>query len=144
MDSLRPNGKLTAPEPWSLKEAPNSRVLRKRALSDVLEESPNALSWHNVQRHNSEHSMNGAAFVHRPSATCSSSSCTAEQVDATAAGSVDSEASCAEEKPLASGRRSSGRLIALGTKNYSDTRRNKRRREQPESSSHNYDLLSAM
>ncbi|XP_035892197.1 uncharacterized protein LOC118503260 isoform X1 [Anopheles stephensi] len=119
-----------------LKEAMQTQIVRKRVLSDVLEESPNTLSWLNVQRHNSEQSMSGGGtFDERPSATCSSSSCTAEQVDATAAGSVFSDASCAEEKPLASGRRLSGRLVALGTKNYSDTRRNKRRREQPASSS---------
>uniref|UniRef100_A0A182RPA0 Zinc finger PHD-type domain-containing protein n=1 Tax=Anopheles funestus TaxID=62324 RepID=A0A182RPA0_ANOFN len=113
---------------------PKTRAFRgrKRTLSDVAEESRNALSWHNVQRHN----MNGygTAYGQRPSsATCSSSSCHVEQVDATVAAGGEqqenSDASCIEEKPLASGRRSSGRLIALRPKNYSDSRRYKRRRD---------------
>uniref|UniRef100_A0A182W4X3 Zinc finger PHD-type domain-containing protein n=1 Tax=Anopheles minimus TaxID=112268 RepID=A0A182W4X3_9DIPT len=115
---------------------PRTRKVFKRKLSVVKEEeSPSALSWDNVQRHNNEHSGNGGdpAYARRSTATCSSSSCVAEQVDASAvasgAATVNSDGSCAADIPMASGRRSSGRLSVLPNKDYSCTRSYKRRRE---------------
>ncbi|XP_052900356.1 polycomb protein Pcl [Anopheles moucheti] len=122
----------------SLSSAAVSRIrpMRKRALSDVAEESHEELSWHNVQC--------GSMYMQRRScATGSSSSGMAEQGEATVAtGQICSDGSgeIRKIKQFASGRRSSGRLIALRTKDYSDTRRNKRSREpdtvvQPDGSS---------
>ncbi|XP_053668149.1 uncharacterized protein LOC128718548 [Anopheles marshallii] len=113
---------------------PRIRPMRKRALSAVAEESLEDVSWDNVQRHyNIEPIMNGGNLYlqRRSCATGSSSSGMAEQADATvAAGQVSSEGSSIDIKPLASGRRTSGRLIALRNQNYSEKRNYKRRRSQ--------------
>uniref|UniRef100_A0A182PI34 Zinc finger PHD-type domain-containing protein n=1 Tax=Anopheles epiroticus TaxID=199890 RepID=A0A182PI34_9DIPT len=89
------------------------------------------LSVRNLQRHNSEHGSNSVVlFPRRGSRTYSTSSTESEQIGApgsTIMGSVASDISSVEDKPLASGRRSSGRLGALGKKNYSDTKRYNRR-----------------
>lgn len=96
------------------------------------------LSVQNVQRHNSAHSTSGPSSGSavsgrraRSSHTYSTSSTSSEQVGAVGggSGSVASDTSATEDhKPMASGRRSSGRLVALASKNYSDTKRHKRRR----------------
>uniref|UniRef100_A0A1S4GAL9 Zinc finger PHD-type domain-containing protein n=1 Tax=Anopheles gambiae TaxID=7165 RepID=A0A1S4GAL9_ANOGA len=108
--------------------------LQKIDENSVLSE----LSVQNVQRHNSAHSTSGPSSGSavsgrraRSSHTYSTSSTSSEQVGAVGggSGSVASDTSATEDhKPMASGRRSSGRLVALASKNYSDTKRHKRRR----------------